>query len=121
VRSNNKALIAPLGSECRQHSLDLACVMHTKCYQLDFERRRSAFSGFEELDVSGCLGMHHPADAFDLGRDLLEQPQPFSSNRRLPIGESREVAVGARLVADKIGADRVADAYENNRYGSDFR
>jgi hypothetical protein len=65
--------------------------------------------------------MHHKPDAFDFGRDLLEERQPFSANRTLPIGKPREVAVGTRFVADKTGTNRIADAYENNRYGANFR
>ncbi len=66
--------------------------------------------------------MHHEADAFDLGRGLLEQLQPFPTHRRrVPIGEPRQVAVGTRIVADKTGTDGIANKYENNWYGADFR
>jgi hypothetical protein len=65
--------------------------------------------------------MHHEPDAFDLGRDLLEQFQPLSAHRRrIPIGEPSEIAVGARVVADKAGTDRITNKYENNWYSADF-
>jgi hypothetical protein len=56
-----------------------------------------------------------------LGRNFLEQLQPFSANRTLPIGEASEVAIGTRFVANKTRTDWIADAYENNRDGADFR
>src|SRR5262249_57477013 len=69
----------------------------------------------------GLLGMHQDPDAFDLGSDLFEQPQPFFDQRRLPIGEPGDVAGGARFVIDKTGTDWITDTYENIRYGADFR
>src|SRR5262245_5225885 len=95
--------------------------MHTKRYWLKLERRGCCFTKFEKPKTSDGLGIHHDPDAFDLGRDLLEEPKPFSGNRTLPIGEPREVGVGTRFVANKTGLDRIADAYENNRYSADFR
>src|SRR5262245_3604488 len=94
--------------------------MHTERYWLNLERRGCRLTKFKKPKTSGRLGMHHDPDAFDFGRDLLEKPNPFSGNRTLPIGESCEVAVGTRFVANKTGTDRIADAYENNRYSADF-
>jgi hypothetical protein len=56
-----------------------------------------------------------------LGSNLFQQLQPLFAQRRSPIGEPREVTGGAGFVTDKAGTDRIADTYENNRYGADFR
>src|SRR5215831_17123618 len=95
--------------------------MHTECHQLDLERRGQGFSKFEEPNTGGRLGIDQESDAFDLGRDLFEQLQPFSAHRHVPVCEPREVAVGTRLVVDKTGTDRIADACKNNRQSADFR
>ena len=92
--------------------------MHTKRHGLDLERRGRGFSRFEEPYIDGFLGMHQDPDTFDLGRDRFEQLQPLFAQRRPPIGEPREVAGGARFVTYKTRTDRIADTYENNRYGA---
>ena len=76
MRSDNKAAIS-LDSERRQAPLDFVCVMHTERDWLDLERRGQGFSNFEKVNTGRRLGIHHESDAFDLGRGLLEQLQPF--------------------------------------------
>src|SRR5262249_61035786 len=66
-------------------------------------------------------GIESELGALDPGRPLLEQLNLFSAHRHLPIGNPREVAGWARLVAEITGTDRIADRYENNRYSADFR
>src|SRR5262245_20755429 len=95
--------------------------MHSERYSFDFGRRSYGFSKFEHPKTGRRLGMHQEPTAFNLRRDLLQQYQPFSAHRRLPVGEPRVVAVWVRFVADKTGTDWIADTYENNRYSSDFR
>src|SRR5262249_8766975 len=84
--------------------------MHTEYHQLDLECRGQGLSKIEEPNTGGRLGIDHEPDAFDLGRDLLEQLQPFSAHRHVPVCEPREVAVGTGLVVDKTRTDRIADA-----------
>src|SRR6516165_10430914 len=89
--------------------------------ELDLERRAHGLNLFEEPDENRYLGLHHEPDAFDIGRNLLKKLQPFSADRTVPVGKSCEVAIGTRFVVNVTGADRIAHAYENNRYGVDFR
>ena len=55
------------------------------------------------------------ADPAQVGRGLLEHPQPLAAYRRLEILEAGDVATRSRQTADKTAGDWVGDLGEHDR------
>src|SRR5262249_12193030 len=54
-----------------------------------------------------------------VGRDLLEQFQPFPADAVFEIHESRDVAAWSREAIDEAGGDRIGDLHKHDRHGAD--
>src|SRR5438132_14001072 len=74
----------------------------------------------EEPDVGRCVWMEDEPDMFDLRCNLVEDLQPFATNRVLVIGESSGVTPGLFKTGYKATADRVADKHEDDGYAAGF-
>src|SRR5260221_526796 len=82
-----------LQRERRDRTLDLGGVANSHSERLDGEGRRSGFECAPKfLGKRGGFRVEEKRNVLDLGRDLLEQGQPFSSDLVFKRGKSGQVA-----------------------------
>jgi hypothetical protein len=72
--------------------------------------------GLHEVPRKGpSLRIERHAYAGEIGEKLLQQLQPFATNRELERGKARDVAAGMRKTFDKALSDRVTHDEKNDR------
>jgi hypothetical protein len=102
-------------------AFDLRNVMNLTRTNLYRERWRSGLDHAQEIHSTTCgggRGVEHHGDMRDMGRDLLEQFKPLSSNRGLEICEASNIAPGIRKAGNETTAHRIRDAYEHDWNGA---
>ena len=70
----------------------------------------------EQWGVRRGVRVEDDGDPRDTRRDLLEQLEPFSHQRRVVGAEPRDVAAGSREALNKAQPDGIGHEYENDRY-----
>ena len=99
-------------------ALDRASIAHVDGTQLHAKRRRERLDRTELAGTGRDAGVAKNRHACHTRRDLLEQLQPFPTQRIFVEGKARGVAARPRQAIDKAGADRIGDTHEHNRHGA---
>src|SRR3954464_657681 len=102
--------------KCMDGFLDLCGAADRHCNRLDGERLRVRFKRTQETWRKRRCRMENQRHPLDLRCNLVQQGEPFASDRGLVSGHSGDVAAWSRKTCNNAAPDRVGDAYEHCRY-----
>ena len=89
------------------YGLDLDAGMDVDGSHLDPKRRRHRLGRAQQRDISGRVRTEEHGHPAQVGRGLLEHPQPLAAHRRAEVLETGDIATRPRNAGDKTAADRV--------------
>ena len=117
ARGHNEAAVRSLCEGC-DGPFNVTGVTLVERIDLDLERRCRSLNETELGRPGWRSGIAKDRDARDIGRDLLEQLEPFCADAVFEKHETGGIAAWPREAVDEACRNRISNDRENDRHGA---
>ena len=113
--SHDQPALRILLAKCHDIALDLLGILEIDGAQLDTQPLRRRLDRAELTGTGRDKRFPKHSRTRHIGRDLLQQLEPFAADGIFKVGEACDIAARARQVGDVACANRICDQRENDR------